>query len=212
MHSLILTILAMTLTPGEEIDRILASPHGIDSTLAARAEAACADPDGWQMVDKWSDPELLRPGKSPLEVYKATNAFVVLSTMCGKQGASEAVKKLQAARKARDAAWADLLARVDPKNPKPDPAAKELLGFVEGLFTVERQGMQMFGAAKDDSLLADLLLRVQTDAPLQLAMIAYFSAVAPGDSSVKQELTKLRNNTKNKELIAAIDAWLALKP
>ncbi|MFZ5443371.1 MAG: hypothetical protein ACOZQL_25410 [Myxococcota bacterium] len=212
MHTLLMTLLAVTLPPSEEVERILASPHGIDATLAARAKADCLDPDGWKMVDGWADPDLLHPSKSPLEIYKATNAFVVLTRMCGPKGMDAAVVKLQAVRKARDTSWASLQALVDPKNPKPNPAAKDLLGFVEQLYTIERQGLQMFGAAGSNALVKDLLPRVQTDTPLQLAMVTYFSATAPGDPAVKQELTALRAKTKSKELVAAIDAWLKLVP
>ena len=208
MHALLLTILAMTLTPAAALDRLLAAPHGLNPALVAQAEAACAHSSGFQLVDRWADFALL--GKSPLEEFKARNAFVMLTTVCGPKGVDLAVKKLRDARKARDTAWAQSLARVDPKKPRPDTKATELFRFVERLVTIERQGMQMFGAAHNDALVQDLLPRVQSDTFLQLAMIASFSQVAAGDPAVKQELTKLKKNTKSAELIAAIDAWFKL--
>ncbi len=210
MHFFIASLLALTISPGEKLELFLAAPHGLSAAQLGEAEIACADPSGKQVLEKWADPSRLQPDKAPLDSFKARNAFLLLATRCGTKGSDEVVSKLRDVRTERVDTWLQLKARVDPKKPTPNATSAALLKHYEDLIVVERQGLRTFAAKHDKALVADLLPRVQTDELLQLDMVAYFTAVAPRDPAVKNELVQLRGNTKSQLLIDAIDAWLKL--
>lgn len=220
MHFLALSFIVAALPPlpdAERVERLLSATHGYDPRLGAgldtEAQEMCKKPGVYvPLLEGWLDPANFEPAKPELDRFRAQNALVVLVKFCGKDGRSAATKRLGDARAKRDDVWKQLQAVASGavKDPKLEPEAKKLLQHHDELLTLERGGLGAFAGQKSADLVPALIPRIQSDVQLQLDLVRYFTAVAPGDPAIKSELGALLKKGTWKPLRDAIEAYLKL--
>lgn len=202
MHTLVIALLAVSLTPAERVHQFVRAEHGWRSASAAALQPFHDDPQAHlPTLLEYLDPASVSDDDSFQRRRYAANAAGLLAGECGKDGRAALLTALEALRKLR----VDLLAQADklraalPKQyTDKDREPLQAIGRrIDRLLSAEGAALYALAGVKDDGAVKLVLARLEKDFDLQLISLDYLATVAPKDPTVLSAVASLEKSTQS---------------